>query len=99
MVTHDGRSVKRAEKESMSAGATQPWFGAPLSRATTVSALRVIHSDAADQSADGLTLTEIAQRAGVSRPSAEDAVNELVERELVAEIEPDPESPRQVGRP
>ncbi|NUW35604.1 ROK family transcriptional regulator [Nonomuraea sp. SMC257] len=79
------------------------WFGAPLSRATTVAALRVIHADAAwppdDDAPGGLTLTEIAQRAGVSRPSTEDAVDELLERELIAEIEPDPDAPRPVGRP
>lgn len=87
----------------MNVGPSQPWFGAPLSRATTVAALRVLHAEASgpgdDRAPRGLTLTEISQRAGVSRPSAEDAVNELIGRGLVAEIEPDPDGPRPVGRP
>ncbi|MFI6324778.1 ROK family protein [Nonomuraea sp. NPDC050556] len=74
-----------------------------MSRATTVAALRVIHAEAADPrgggSPEGLTLTEIAHRAAISRPSAEDAVDELIERELLAEIVPDPDAPRPVGRP
>ncbi|GAA1005448.1 ROK family transcriptional regulator [Streptomyces rhizosphaericus] len=87
----------------MNSGAPHHWYGAPWTRATTVAALRVLHADASrpldDSSTGGLTLTEIAGRAGVSRPMAEDAVNELTERELVAEIVPDPDAPRPVGRP
>ncbi|GAB3976427.1 ROK family transcriptional regulator [Actinoallomurus acanthiterrae] len=87
----------------MKAGTPQHWFGPPLGRATTVAVLRVIHADATttpdDDSPDGLTLTEIAGRAGLSRPATEEAVNELNGRGLVAEIEPDPNAPRPVGRP
>ncbi|MBD3003946.1 ROK family protein [Streptomyces sp. 5-10] len=87
----------------MSEGSPQHWYGPPLSRPTTVAALRVIHADAAepheDGSPGGLTLTEVAHRAAVSRASSEDAVNELIERELLAEIVPDPDAPRPVGRP
>lgn len=80
----------------MNAESSPHWFGAPLSRATTTAALRVIHADGAP---NGLTLSEIAQRASISRPSAEEAVNELVDRELLAEVLPDPDAPRPVGRP
>lgn len=87
----------------MSSASQQPWHGAPLSRPTTTAALRVIHRAAAlphdDGSPGGLTLSEIAQLAGTSRPTAEDAVDELTVRELVAEVVPDPGAPRPVGRP
>lgn len=80
-----------------------PWFGAPFARPTTVAALRIIHAEATkpddvDQPL-GLTLSEIASRAAISRPSAEEAVVELLERELVAEVLPAPDAPRPVGRP
>lgn len=87
----------------MRTGAIQHWYGAPWSRTSTVATLRVVHTNAArrpeEGSRHGLTLTEIARRAGVSRPTVEDAVDELTERELVAEIVPDADTPRRVGRP
>ncbi|MEV6013800.1 ROK family protein [Streptomyces sp. NPDC051976] len=87
----------------MAAGESRYWFGAPLSRPTTVAALRAVHADAAsrrdDSGADGLPITEIARRADVSRPMAEEALTELRERDLVVEIMPDPDAPRTVGRP
>lgn len=79
------------------------WFGAPFGRPTTTTALRMIHADAVngregDQPA-GLAVSEIAQLAAMSRPSAEEAIVELLERDLVAEVLPDPDAPRPVGRP
>ncbi|WP_433304540.1 ROK family protein [Actinoplanes sp. CA-030573] len=63
--------------------------------------LQVLRHEAANTTAaaTGLTLTEITQRTGMSRPSCEDAVSELVERELVTEVTVNPEVPRPVGRP
>ncbi|MEV6013795.1 ROK family protein [Streptomyces sp. NPDC051976] len=78
-------------------------FGTPPSRATTASALRVVHTHAATAqeplAADGLTLSQIASRAGISRPSAEEGIAELIETGLVVETTSDPDAPRPVGRP
>ncbi|WP_419992732.1 ROK family transcriptional regulator [Streptomyces boninensis] len=87
----------------MNSRAPEHWYGGSLSRATTIAALRAVHADAASRldgdPSGGLTLTEIAQRAEVSRPMVEGAVEELADRGLVAEIVPDPDAPRPVGRP
>ncbi|GIG69530.1 ROK family transcriptional regulator [Phytomonospora endophytica] len=63
-----------------------------LRRLNTVAVLRVLHV------AGPLTLTEVAARATVSRPTAEDAVADLLNRGLVRESAPY-EGPRVVGRP
>jgi len=81
----------------------QHWFGPAFSRPTTVTALRILHADAAESEdayrSAGLAVSEIATMAGMSRPSAEEAVVELLDRGLVAEVVPDPDAPRPVGRP
>ncbi|MEV0647318.1 ROK family transcriptional regulator [Phytomonospora sp. NPDC050363] len=63
-----------------------------LRRLNTVAVLRVLHT------AGQLTLTEVASRAKVSRPTAEDAVADLLGRGLVRESPPQ-DGPRVVGRP
>lgn len=63
-----------------------------LRRLNTVAVLRVLHERGP------ATLTEIAAHAAISRPTAEDAVAELLGRGLVRESGP-PDGPRVVGRP
>lgn len=84
----------------MSEGPALSPFGTSPSRPTTLAALRAVHADAAaHDTSDGLTLTEIAGRAGISRPSVEEGIAELTDNGLVVEVTPDPDAPRQVGRP
>ncbi|HVK22822.1 MAG TPA: ROK family transcriptional regulator [Actinokineospora sp.] len=67
--------------------------GSLLRRINCVAVLRTLHGGGE------LTLRELAERAGVSRNTAEDAVVTLVDRGLVAEVSPEDDGNRPVGRP
>lgn len=80
------------------------WFGAPCGRPTTTyhRAADDLHQrrqrEACDQPV-GLAVGGIARLAEMYRPPAEEAIVELLEWELVAEVLPDPYAPRPLGRP
>ncbi|MFD3480159.1 ROK family protein [Streptomyces sp. NPDC058695] len=57
--------------------------------------LRALHA-AADT---GLTLTELVKATEVARATVENALAGLVEQGLAAEVTPDPDAPRRLGRP
>jgi predicted NBD/HSP70 family sugar kinase len=64
-----------------------------LRRLNSAALLRVLYG------AETLTLSELAVRAAVSRPTTEDVVNELIEQGWVTEAEPGTERRPAVGRP
>lgn len=77
---------------------SQSGAAAPRQTADVLEALYVA-ADAAPETVLGLTLAEIAGRSGVSRPTAEEAVQALVTNRLAIETSDDQEGRRPVGRP
>ncbi|WP_370153679.1 ROK family transcriptional regulator [Streptacidiphilus sp. EB129] len=64
-----------------------------LRRVNSVAVLRVLHEG------DAYTLTSLAKAAGVSRPTCEESVNDLIAQGWIAEAEADSSGQRQPGRP
>ncbi|WP_198359480.1 ROK family transcriptional regulator [Streptomyces fildesensis] len=64
-----------------------------MRRLNSVAVLRSLHSGGT------LTLTELVKLAGLSRPTCEDVVNDLLDQGWAVEVLPNGDGPRQVGRP